>query len=1549
MNDVRDNGNVREITVISSPSPFLTDNHIVLFDEGISIKELINKIQPDSYIWPFLYVYVEDEPIQEEYWDFVFPKSGTKVSIFAVPGKSESKSQSSRDLAFIAIAVAAIYVSGGGAGLVGVQAAVAAGAVVLVGGALINQLIPIPEEDLLEDTVDDSSNKVKSIKGAKNRLEPFGIIPRIFGRHRMVPPYGAMPYTEIVGNDQFLRLLFVWGHGPLDMKEFKIGETELTSSALDDFGFPIDNFEGVELEHLFGDEAVLTFVPGDISIGSPLSIFVADHGYIRTTSVMLSSTGILPTNWEENTPYYLVIIDDDNFYFSLEAGGEPIYPDNTGSGIHRLQPFLRLYTNDVFEEAVGLTLTQVLDWQIRTTQVGADEATLDFLFPKGLFEISNTGTKIERTVQVELEFAEAGISPPVWSVGSNGENIDARNIRVDNPPSSEQEYWEESTNGSGGYSYTITTFYGRYSIIAMDPQGGYLKVFHGPSTEKDYGRFPVSIRDRWNSRPYIFNPLPIIPENYIKLCVTSRGHGVANSIFDIRDSQDTSTLFEVPATDFLCTASGSHHVNVAAGKLFYIGRIWTEKQAGPIRRAINIKFPKRAQYDIRVRRITADSSSDRILDELIFSIMRSLTYTAPITIGNIAQTAMKIKATDQLNAIVDQFSGIVKASIRDYNVDISPPDWTERFTTNPASAFREVLQGIGNALPLTDSEINLTEIEEWHINNRAAGRKFSMIRDFSASVVATLRDIAAAGRAVPTIKDGKWTIIEDKLKTIPIQHFTPRNSFGFSGSKTYADIPHALKVRFINAKEDYEQDEYIVYDTDFDESTATNILQIELPGVTEEQNIWKDARYMLATMRLRPEIYTFSADVENIVCTRGDLIRFSHDVPLFGIGFGRVKNITNDGSSPPNITSIEIDDEIVMESGKSYSIRFRLSDGSTLLKAIDTISGSTSILSITTPYLETDGPSIGDLFQFGETSLESVELIVKDIKPGPDLTAQLTCLDAAPLIHSSGVLDINFTSGDVDVSSGANYITLINNELLNNDVAYFITNGSPPDLPSPLETDLGDSPPTPKRYFIVEKNGDTIRLSLTKGGVSITLLDGGSGTHTLRRVDPEHDSQMIIPVGVTIPVIEDINSDSDVLFREPDGSWTSRIIIRYSRPSELINFRLFITGIESIQASFRIKGIGTTEDNPWEIMPLIDIEQGYISIMPVEDGEIYQIRLRYINNQKERSLWSSISEHTVIGKSFPPEDVIGFTAAQNGDLVVLDWDDVGDLDLVGYRVRYHEQGTPDWDAGFVLNQKLRSTSDTTGAVPPGSWTFLVKAFDTSGNESDNAASIDLDVISQNANIDTSPQATDWGGTKVNFIRHITGVLSIDNQELAVDMSDEELWNQYAHNPEPTSTYTAPSIVLSFIGIIRLYTSIDFFLGAAETGTVSVKIEFRIDPDGLGFGSWQAFIPGDYLVKEYQFRFISTNSEGNNGVFRQFTPASDEPKHDENDAGVVVAASGTSILFDQEYHTIPRVLVQSIIDGWGYPTNITTTGFTAHISKDGFPDSGGTADWEARNY
>jgi hypothetical protein len=157
---------------------------------------------------------------------------------------------------------------------------------------------------------------------------------------------------------------------------------------------------------------------------------------------------------------------------------------------------------------------------------------------------------------------------------------------------------------------------------------------------------------------------------------------------------------------------------------------------------------------------------------------------------------------------------------------------------------------------------------------------------------------------------------------------------------------------------------------------------------------------MIAANLLRPERYSLDVDIEGLVCRRGDLVRIQHDVTRWGIGSGRVISRTTSGG---NVLTITCDETFLLEPGKSYSVRGRQLDGDIVVFAVNGVVAptETATLTLTTPLATASCVDVGDLIAFGETSKETVQLLVRSIKRKDDLHATLELLDYSPDIFTS--------------------------------------------------------------------------------------------------------------------------------------------------------------------------------------------------------------------------------------------------------------------------------------------------------------------------------------------------------------------------------------------------------------------------------------------------------------------------------------------------------------------------------------------------------------------
>lgn len=1348
------------IDICAVPHPFTLERIDGSVFPGMTVAEIVSQFQPDEALRRNAHVYIDDSYINQELWRSVRPKAGTRVTIRMVPTGSGGGKNPLRTVLSLAVLAASpalgvqlgsVIFSSFGAAVTPSAFSVGTSLVNFAGRMLINALAPISQSRGFRNPTERDSPTL-FIQGARNQVLPFGRIPRPLGRHRMVPPMGARVYTETEGNLQYVRMLFVWGYGPLEISDLRIGETS------------IEEFEGVEIETRQG-------------------------------------------------------FDDD-------------------------AP-LSLYSQTVRQNDLSVLVSNAAGYQTRTTDDETDEISVDITLPRGLVEFDSQGKKKSRNVQVEVQYAPSGTSD--WSAGATAfKAISAQQAIVERPTA-------VTTQG-------VTTHRVRVDRIVLDPASGVVRVIAGS---------PVFV----SQDPV----LPAVPESCLEIArITRRSDDdavlVSGDIEDERLSSYFGPRFE-NSGDFAVTVDAADDtVNIAAGGLKNPGIVVNGKKTSALRRSIRFSV-LRGQYDVRVRRLTADTSSDKIFDQCFWTALRSITHESPVNMAGLAVTALRIKATDQLNGVVDQFNGVVHSILPDWDGS----QWVEQPASNPAAIFRHVLQGSANARPLPDSRLDLGALEAWHEVCSDENREFNMVVDFDASVRETLSRVAAAGRASPTILDGKWSVIRDQAQLVPVQHFTPRNSFGFKGEKSFDDVPHALRVRFINREKSWQQDERLVFDDGYDEVTATKYEGVDFPGITDPEQVWRDARYHLAAARLRPETYSFSADIEHIVCTRGDLIRFTHDVPLFGLMSARVKSVTGDGGGPEQALSVMLDAEVEMEAGKSYSLRFRKSDGSSLVKTVTTIAGTTADLQFATPFDMADGPQSGDLCMFGETGRESVELIVKAIEPQGDMTARLLCVDAAPAIH------------------------------------------------------LADS-----------------------------------------EAIPEFDSYISLPPELQRPdrpIVLSVQSGEEVLIRNADGSFTSRIVITLQPPE----------AGKALTTRVMLKGRDESDFAPAQITAL---ENFQVSVIGVEAGEIYDIALRYQTDSGMLSQETVISSHYVTGATGIPSDVENFAIHILGGTAHLSWNPVADIDLSHYKIKFAPKlSGASWGSSVDLVQRV-SKPATSISVPAAIGTYLVKAVDASGRESENAALI-VSTISGLAGlnvIDTVSEAPGFSGVKTNTgiandKLRLTGADSIDDWENIdlvgnADVGDAGLAAsgiyEFTNYFDLGSVYTSVLSAEIDVAGLDINDSVDErdsvdgtenWDGGVDPSKWDAILQMRTtqdDPSGSpGYSEWKPFTVGEYTARAFEWRLLLTSREsGITPAVSGLNVVIDMPDRVEAQEDLLSSAAGSAVTFVDAFRAAPAIAIsaQNMATGDYYEiTGKTESGFNIRFFNSGGTGVARSFDYVAKGY
>lgn len=400
-----------------------------------------------------------------------------------------------------------------------------------------------------------------------------------------------------------------------------------------------------------------------------------------------------------------------------------------------------------------------------------------------------------------------------------------------------------------------------------------------------------------------------------------------------------------------------------------------------------IALPRRF---VRIRRTTGDNPEDNpsfryyhrlVVHSVAFFSNQRPAIDPPNSI--IAKTALRIKASDQLNGSVEGFNAIVQSIAPIWNGSA----WVNAPTSNPASLMIHVLTHPANPRRKTMQQIDLPSMQYFYNYCQTRGFEYNSIIATQRGLLDVLRDICAAGRASPALIDGKWTVTIDEPKPQITQMFTPHNSWGFEGTKNLPDIPHGLRVRYYDQDQGFQESEIIVYNIGYNQSNASLFESITLPGVTKKSLVIDHAKWQMAQAKLRPEVYSLNVDIEYLVANRGDRVKVMHDVPMWGLGSGRIKDRISD-------TVLRLDEELFLEVGKSYIIRFRSKTGSSVTRNIVPVSSTGYYNQITlTSSVTVEQADVLDLFMFGENQQEGQDLIVLSVEPASSMTARLTLVD----------------------------------------------------------------------------------------------------------------------------------------------------------------------------------------------------------------------------------------------------------------------------------------------------------------------------------------------------------------------------------------------------------------------------------------------------------------------------------------------------------------------------------------------------------------------------
>lgn len=428
------------------------------------------------------------------------------------------------------------------------------------------------------------------------------------------------------------------------------------------------------------------------------------------------------------------------------------------------------------------------------------------------------------------------------------------------------------------------------------------------------------------------------------------------------------------------------------------------------------------RYEVRVTRTDTQSDSSTSCDSIYLDCIKSFTKNmatndaSPVTDPSAYRLlAVKLKATDQLNGVIDDINAVCTLRARTWDGQGSgSTHWTVDAARNPASAILYLL---------TDSKVNPCPVDDSVIDWESFEEFFQWCDDngFTCDTVITgeytnrqlCEFIASSNLAELRVLCDTISIRIDRAQTGVVQLFTPRNAWDFEMERSFEDQPTDLVVKFNDASSGYVEAERIVSagsdgTVSFDTAGDGEQQEVEAFGVTSADHAGRLGLLRLKELRSRSRSFNWKSDIEGIVCLPGDVVMIENDNFLLGLGEGRIKKIF---TTSTGIKGVLLDTKFRMEAGGSYGMTIRTNTGMISSVSVVTKAGRFFRVDFTTELPLNSGIDIGDLCSYGYFSMETHKVLVTSMTPDVHRQCSFTAVDYSEDIYSDEMEIPEWVSG----------------------------------------------------------------------------------------------------------------------------------------------------------------------------------------------------------------------------------------------------------------------------------------------------------------------------------------------------------------------------------------------------------------------------------------------------------------------------------------------------------------------------------------------------------
>ena len=438
------------------------------------------------------------------------------------------------------------------------------------------------------------------------------------------------------------------------------------------------------------------------------------------------------------------------------------------------------------------------------------------------------------------------------------------------------------------------------------------------------------------------------------------------------DTQPTSVSFDISVKPF-----GGVYSTAVNGTI-------SGKTTSPYERSYRIEMPSGgAPWDVRVTRITADSTTSTLINATFWSSYTEV-IDAKLTYPDTAMVAVSVDA-EQFGTTVPQRAYEIKGLKVQIPSNYFPGDppqyvgiWDGTFKTewsdNPAWVLYDLVTN--NRYGLGDV-VDPTQVDKWGlytisqycdemVDDGFGGteRRFTFNGVINAREEAynVVNAIASAFRGMVYWSSGAVYAAQDSPAD-PVKLVSPANALGgdfnYMGSALKARHTVAL-VSWNDPADAYKATIAVVENADEIAKLGWRQIDVVAFGCTSKGQATRFGRWILDSERVETETVTYRAALDHADVRPGDIIALA-DPAYAGVRFGgRAASATT--------TQITLDGAVTLESGETYTLSVVLPDGTLEDQPVTTGPGSVSVLDLAAALSDT--PLVGAMWVLTASNVE---------------------------------------------------------------------------------------------------------------------------------------------------------------------------------------------------------------------------------------------------------------------------------------------------------------------------------------------------------------------------------------------------------------------------------------------------------------------------------------------------------------------------------------------------------------------------------------------------